>query len=352
MRTSPCALLAAMTMTAACSGQSPGKGGSPSDSVATGPDAAGASDAGSFDLPDGYVAPETGDSDALTADASVSGGDALTTDASDASVSMPPPTCTDPCACDPGNDDPAHALPYTPGTTLSACLSSTGDLDYYAIETPANQPGGVIAVTVDYMGLDTFDVAVFVGTDATEVFDEQGGPVSLWFAAAPSTKYVIEVSTSYDYEPSAYTFEATYTAVTSPSKPGSTKYSALPITVGTPVQALMFAGYTTDQIDTTAWWQWYEVTLADGNATVSITNVPSDLTLEAYLYDSTSNSNTIHGYGSASAGGSIMFTTSSPVTAGTYYVQVDPVDYTTQAYGGGTTPGPLATQPYTLSVTQ
>jgi hypothetical protein len=341
MRASVVAVLGALAWMAACSSQSGGKG-SPSNFVAMGPDAA-ASDAESFVLPDGYVAPETGGADART-----TGG----SDASDGATSMPMPTCTDPCSCDPPNGDLAHASPYTLGTTVSACLTSTGDLDYYAIQTPANQPGGVIAVTVDYMGLDTFDVAVFAGTDTMEIFDEQGGPVSLWFAAAPSTKYAIEVFTSYDYQPSAYTFLATYTPVTSPSKPGSSKYNALPITVGTPVQALMFAGYTSHQIDDTAWWQWYEVTLAAGNATVNITNVASDLTLEAYLYDSTNNANTIHGYGSGSAGGSIMFTTGSPITAGAYYIQVEPVVYTTQAYGGGTTPGQLATQPYTLTVTQ
>ena len=42
----------------------------------------------------------------------------------------------------------------------------------------------------------------------------------------------------------------------------------------------------------------------------------------------------------------------APVTAGTYYLQVEPVTYTTHPYGSGTTPGAFTTQPYTLLVTQ
>jgi hypothetical protein len=261
----------------------------------------------------------------------------------------------DPCSCDPPNGDPAHAEPYALGSSIISCISSTGDLDYYEFETPANSPGGAVVVSVDWPGSGTMDPAVFVAGDTTKLFDQSAqGATSFWFAAAPSTRYLVEVQSPFFYPPSSpYTFHATYTAAASPVQPGGTKASATPLSLGTAVQALMFAGYTSDTINDTAWWQWYQLTLAAGSATVSITNVASDLTLEAYLYDATNNANTIHGYGSsASAGGSISFMTSAPVTAGTYYIQLEPVTYTTHPYGSGTTPGAFTTQPYTLLVTQ
>ena len=330
----------------ACSGGTNGTNGDAGLDATSTDDGAGTTDAGAGDA---YFAL---DAQPPAADAEAGPGDVGDASPADA----PFPGCPqDPCSCDPPNGDPAHAEPYAFGSSVTSCLLSTSDLDYYEFETPANAPGGAVVVSVDWPGSGTLDPAVLVAGDATKIFDQSvQGATSFWFAAAPSTRYIVEVQSPFFYPPSSpYTFHATYTAAVSPVRPGATKGSATPLAVGTAVEALMFAGYASDSINDTAWWQWYELTLADGNATVSITNVASDLTLEAYLYDATNNVNTIHGYGSSvSAGGSITFMTDAAVSAGTYYIQVEPVTYTTHPYGSGTIPGAFTSQPYTLLVTQ
>jgi hypothetical protein len=116
----------------------------------------------------------------------------------------------------------------------------------------------------------------------------------------------------------------------------------------------MSAGYTSNTSDLgSAWWDFYKFTLAAGPATFKLTDLPSDLRFETYMYDDLGPNTQIWGFASNStAGADITFTTDPSLPAGNYYLQIDPLDTYTRAYGSGTAPPNYLTHTYALTVTQ
>src|SRR5689334_4953410 len=116
----------------------------------------------------------------------------------------------------------------------------------------------------------------------------------------------------------------------------------------------MSGGYTSSTSDLgSAWWDFYKFTLAAGSATFKLTELPSDLRFEAYMYDDLGPNTQIRGYAdNLTAGQNITFTTDANLPAGDYYLQIEPLDTFTKAFGQGTTPANYLTHPYALTVTQ
>ncbi len=273
----------------------------------------------------------------------------------------------DPCSsADPGNSDPSTASPYVLGATFNGCIRSGSDTDYITFTTPSNPAGGYVVASFTAPGLYesalTVDSYLYLANNTMIAYDafemsaaHPGDSLTYWFAAAPSTAYVLRVVDLFGMTFQApYTFSATFIPVLDPTKPNDSESTATMITLGSPVKSYEFHGYTSFSNFADGGWQsFYQVNLAAMPATVQITDVPSELIMQAYVYGNYSDGEaSIIGYGSGGAAGApVMLTTDQPFNAGPHYVLVEAV-FNPQAYGAGSTPASYVLKPYTLVVTQ
>jgi hypothetical protein len=269
-----------------------------------------------------------------------------------------------PCAVD--NTDPSLASPYVLGTAFNGCVRNYADSNYISFTTPSNPAGGYVVVSFTApasfnTGL-TVDSFLYLASNtmiAYDVFEmhaeHPGDSLTYWFAAAPSTSYVMRVADLFeDAVLYTYTFSATYTPVDDPTKPNSTEGTATMVTLGTPVQSYEFHGYTSsDNSADPGWSCYFEADLAATPATVEVTNVPAEFYMEAYVFgDYSSGEASILGYGESGGDGqSFTVTTDQTFNAGPHYIRVE-ATYNPNAYGMGSTPASYLLQPYTLVVTQ
>ena len=145
---------------------------------------------------------------------------------------------------------------------------------------------------------------------------------------------------------SRYTVRATYTALPNPTEPNDTRFDAKTITVGTPVQGYLFAGYAS--VDEGSFDDYYKVTLAAGSATVNLDIVPSNLASRIWLYDP--NGVQLKTASTSTLGGGLTVT--SPVTAGDYYVRVGLWTGVNTQVGNTMAVPDNFTRPYRFTVTQ
>ncbi|MBV9949448.1 MAG: hypothetical protein JOZ69_21580 [Myxococcales bacterium] len=361
-----CGLVSAALLVSCGSGQSspPPGGSSPDASFADGEAASGGGDSAAgkqrADASDAHAPALDGSAAPDATDGGSNPGDAMIQ--ADAPGEGSGPSTSDPCSSpDPGNSDPARASQYVLGTSFTGCVRDGLDKDYIAFTTPANHVGGYVVVTFANVGQTTLDSFLYLASNtnpAYSVFEmhaaQNGDGLIYWFGAAPSTGYVIRVQDLFGSTFLApYAFSATFTAAVDPLKPNDSRGSATPIVLGTPVQSLEFHGYTNfSNSSDTGWWSFYQVMLADSPpATVSVTNVPAEIQMDAYVYGN-SNEASILGYGaSGTDGASFTFTTNQPISSGPHYVFVEAVSNPV-AYGAGATPASYVLHPYTLLVTQ
>src|SRR4029079_10530076 len=123
--------------------------------------------------------------------------------------------------------------------------------DYYQVTTPASPAnGGVLTVNLIDVGPDgSIFATAFVASDNGKL--EENGAASngtsayFWFNAAAATTYHVAVKAFYpETTANPYTFKTTFTPVNDTYEPNDLRTQATPVTVGTPVQAFMYAGYT------------------------------------------------------------------------------------------------------------
>jgi hypothetical protein len=252
----------------------------------------------------------------------------------------------------PSDDDAAHATAYTLGSEAPQCISRYDDVDFYTFKTPPGPPGYVVASVYD-VGQYGMQADFYVGNTQHRLFYEYGGmhqSFDSWFAVAPSTQVWIKVSSSSSSGIAPYTLEATFTPVVDQNEPNDDKSTATALTLGKVAQGLMFAGYPSDLFPGAGgeFDDFFQVTVQQGTATVTVTNVPSDMPMEGYMFPANPQDPS---YGSgASNAGTLKFTT-EVMAAGLYYVVLQPYNSVT-AYGSGAIPPSYATQPYTIVVTQ
>jgi hypothetical protein len=270
------------------------------------------------------------------------------------------------CRTDPGGPDFDHAGSYELGTTLDTCLNETSDIDYYTFTTPDDPAGGYVAVTVS--GIDNYFrnpytnelvVAMYAGSDSYQVTSfgnaATESQIAFWFGVEPSTRYTLNVGflqTTFD-DIVKYTLATEYHATPDPFEPNQSKGEATRLEVGTPATSYMTAGYTSSSSLDAEWWDFFVVTLDAGPATVTLSNLPTDLRFEFYVYDALTFDSQIWGYAyGLTAGQDITLTTDASMPAGDYYVFVEPLDGFVDEFGAGTTPANNFTHTYTLTVTQ
>ncbi len=265
---------------------------------------------------------------------------------------------SDPCTSpDPGNEDQSHATPYTVlGAEFQACMQSATDIDFYEFTTPASPAaGGVITVNLIDVGPNgSIDSTAFAASDNSEIQGNgnasNGGSAYYWFSAAPATKYRVSVQRFYTaMMATPYTFKVTYTPVNDTFEPNDLRTQAAPLTVGTPAQAFMFAGYASSTgFASNAWEDWYKVTLAAGMVKITLSILATDIAGDMVLYDALGTE--VTSMGSATNGSTVVLNRTG-ITAGDYYVKVTPF-YVPTAKGSGTVLPQYVSQPYTLTITQ
>jgi hypothetical protein len=281
-------------------------------------------------------------------------GGMATSGAGGGNVSVGSDPCTSP---DPGNEDQSHATPYTVlGADFHACMQSATDIDFYEFTTPASPAaGGAITVNLIDVGSNgTIDSTAFAASDNSEIQGNgnasNGGSAYYWFNAAPATKYRVGVQRFYPgTTANPYTFKVTYTPVTDTFEPNDLRTQAAPLTVGTPAQAFMFAGFTSSTgFASNAWEDWYKVTLAAGLVKFTLAILATDIDANMVLYDALGTE--ITSMGTATNGSSVVLNRTG-ITAGDYYLKVEPF-YVPTGKGNGTVLPQYVSQPYTLTVTQ
>jgi hypothetical protein len=318
-----------------------------------------ASDGGGPGAPGADDGPQ-GSTDATT---SGEGGLVGTPDAGRSDAGAADGSAFTPMGCmgvDPDNTAPARALPFAIGTPFLGCLKDGMEVRYVDFTTPATPAaGGYVVLTFSAVGATAIDASVYLASDMSfSLFEmraaHDGDGLVYWFGVAPSTEYMVSVQDLFKETSFApYTLTATFMPADDPHKPNDSEALATPIVVGTPVQALAFHGYTSTDGADIGWWSFYQVDLTSAPATVSVTNVPAGIDLAVYVYANANEGSSLLGSGeSASAGGSVTFTTNEPIIAGPHYVVIEPAGVDPDVYGPGSTPAACVTNPYTLVVTQ
>jgi hypothetical protein len=262
---------------------------------------------------------------------------------------------TDPCtSADPGNEDRDHATPIPLGSDFQGCLQAQTDIDFYEFTAPDMPPaGGVVVVSLTEVspagGVDSTSYASTDNGAIENNYASGGASVFYWFATVPASKYRVDVKRFSGTTPTSYKLKVAYAPVNDANEPNDLRTQAKPLSVGTPLNGYLFAGYANSTgLAANAWEDWFKVTLADGSVTLALADLASDITGDVTLYD---NLGVQIANGYQSTKGATVVLTKTGIVAGDYYVKLTPFTNPTPK-GDGAIPGVYTTQPYTLTVTQ
>jgi hypothetical protein len=268
---------------------------------------------------------------------------------------------------EPSNDRRESAALLTPGVAIQGCIGGkdpTVDSDYYELVTPADPAGGYFQVAITDVGPDKIGVTTYAASDNSVILEPFGAPdpgasINLFLAAAPGQHYRLLVAYgTYDFlfkQPFRYTIKATFTKVNDAYEPNDTRATAKPITVGVPITAFSFAGFTTGHSGYDNGKQggaptadWYKVDLAAGMLKATVENTASDVRVLFALYDGLGTERIRSDGLTYGAGASLTFA----ATAGTYFLAVQAGDQGPVSAANRASVSPSFTMPYTLTVSQ
>jgi hypothetical protein len=174
-----------------------------------------------------------------------------------------------------------------------------------------------------------------------------GGSVFFLAGLRAGATFRLEVSKFGQVErPTPYNLLAAFTGVNDTFEPNDDRANAKTITAGTAVQGYLFAGFeTTDDPDgTTAWDDWYKVTLGAGAGRFELTNLPIDIKGRVELYNALGES---LGYQYSTTEGSSVIMEEAGLAAGDYTIKVNAFSPPRPHVTGSTAPNYM-THPYTL----
>jgi hypothetical protein len=227
------------------------------------------------------------------------------------------------------NDNRDSATPYTAGREVLGCIGSASDVDFFEVKSPADRAGGYFAGALTQVGPGTIEVKVYGASDNATLLDnvqslDEGGSVYFYWAAAPGQTYRIAVGRfGGGSQPFQYTLAASYTAVDDPLEPNDVKAQAAMITPGTAVTARMFAGHKAKLVTREEYFDWYRFQASPGTVTVTITEVPSNVSLLIELQGPNGSAiNPSRGQEfNDTAGGTVQ--ASFPVAGGVHHLRVE-----------------------------
>jgi hypothetical protein len=183
------------------------------------------------------------------------------------------------------NDSRDTATPYTAGRQVRECVGTATDVDFFEVRSPADPAGGFFAGALTDVGPGTIEVKVYSASDNAALLEnvqslDEGGSVYFYWAAAPGQTYRVAVGRfGGGSAPFAYSLTASYTAVVDPFEPNDVKAQAAMITPGRAVSARMFAGHRAKLVTREEYFDWYRFQAATGTVTVTIDEVPSNVSL-------------------------------------------------------------------------
>jgi hypothetical protein len=252
------------------------------------------------------------------------------------------------------NEDRESAADYALGTELEACLQAPDDIDFYAFTAPGEpMPGGDFVVQITQVGdearIEAIVEAVADDGDIQRASAARADSVFLWFNAKAGAAFRLKVVQlgAADYERQPYTLKIDYTGLPDEHEPNDVRAEAAAMSVDAAVQGYMFGGYeNATAIAAATWEDWFRVTLAGGMATITLSELASDMNGSVTLYDASGTQ--LASEAEVARGSSVVLMRA--VMAGEHYVKVRPRDIPATRGSGSVTPSYL-TQPYTLTAT-
>jgi hypothetical protein len=255
------------------------------------------------------------------------------------------------------NDNRNLATPYTPGNSVTGCIGSMDDVDFYETTVPiGDQAGGYYEAQIADVGDGTIDVKVFTASDNAPLLraftSSPGASLFFYWAGAPGATYRIAV-TRLNPLTSAfrYNLRASYRKVNDTYEPNDTRDSAKPITIGTPVSAFLFTGHRAEAVDSAEFNDWYSFTLAAGTVTIKVTDVPGNVRPDVMLYDSENTMVQAAHMSNPTSGGGINVTT-TVTKPGPHRLVLGTFPPAPDTAGKSMTPPDSFVKPYTLTVSQ
>jgi hypothetical protein len=253
------------------------------------------------------------------------------------------------------NDDRNSATSYTLGRPYVACLQNEADVDVYAFQIPADSRGGYVQVSITDVGTDgDVSVSAYAASDAGKFLQSgsntDGASVYMYFTVKPGASFYLPVTKYLDLKkPNPYTFSVVYHQVPDIYEPNDLRTQAMPIALGSAVEAYMLGGRESSTgIPADDWADFYKVDLAAGDVDILLSITAGDVDGRIVVYDSVGTQ--VFTAGSNTEGSSVDLK-ETIATAGTYYVKITP--YEAPNTEGTTTTVPAYLRiPYTLTVTQ
>jgi hypothetical protein len=261
---------------------------------------------------------------------------------------------TSPC----GTPDPGAN--FTFGDQVSGCVATADGTraDVLAFSAPAIAAGGDALIQIDDVGAGTVRATVYGPDDAkmgTFTATGAGTPLVFHLAAASAVTYRLAIDDGGGFTaPYTYRLSSTFAPIPDSFEPNDTPDKAGVITMGTPIDAFMFAGASAMAMtaDAGAWDDYYQVDVpAAQPTTIRIDNVPTNLAVRLFLYraDQTELSRVATGHRGEAL---VMQPPPAMLAPGQYFVRVAPWAELPAAVSVGADPPDNFTRSYQLTVTQ
>ncbi len=253
------------------------------------------------------------------------------------------------------NDDRSQAAAL-PGGGATGCVATAADVDFYEVAAPNDPAGGYFQASVTDVGAGKVEVKVFSATDNAQidrVFTSDAGASQFFFwAAAPGQRYRLAVVGLQPFNAGfRYTLRAGYSRINDPFEPNDTRDTAKPITLGAANAAFMFAGHRSGAVESGAFRDWYSVILGAGMVNVRVDDVPTNVRVEAFLYDADGSMVDAARMANDTFGGSINVTT-AVLKPGPHRLELGTFPPAPETSGKGNVLPDNYTRAYKVTVTQ
>ncbi len=256
---------------------------------------------------------------------------------------------TEACGVNGVDDTRATSRAFLLGGGVNACVGTAEDVDYYEFTAPSDNSGGYVSIEVDNVSDNgAISFTVESGENDVVIFDNSAldaASITGFIGVVPGEKYRVAVRNYVGFATAfKYRLKLDYTRINDSYEPNDKRDDAKAITIGTAVNAYMWKGFG----ESTKWDDWYKVTLAAGNASINVTNVPTDV---AIITDLVTADGTLVVSRTSTNEGAAVTLTPTLVTAGTYYVRVGTSSYPIIESRGLTYPDSF-TRAYALTISQ
>ncbi len=206
------------------------------------------------------------------------------------------------------NNDENDAKPLAFSSSTKGRINPAGDADWFYVDVGGE---GELLVSVTEAPSDLSYLVYLSDGNGNVVSSTYGSGESahLTYTAGAGRYYIEVVGNGNSYSTGSYTVEAAFTPVSDAYESNDDINEAKELSLNTPTSGRIYPSGDED-------WFWLDVTGEEGELSVSVTGVPSDLSYYVYLWDG--NGNVVSsGYGNGGAA-SLQYT----AVAGRYYVEV------------------------------